>query len=47
LATYPAVAPDAAQVARELGYFDQAHFAHDFRAAVGDPPAAYARTALG
>ena len=32
---------DLALLARDLGYFDQAHFAHDFRAAVGHPPAAY------
>jgi transcriptional regulator GlxA family with amidase domain len=37
---------DLGLLARDLGYFDQAHFAHDFRAAVGDPPAVYARTAL-
>jgi AraC-like DNA-binding protein len=36
---------DLALLARDLGYFDQAHFAHDFRAAVGHPPAAYARSA--
>jgi AraC-like DNA-binding protein len=35
---------DLAFLARELGYFDQAHFARDFRAAVGRPPAVYART---
>jgi AraC-like DNA-binding protein len=35
---------DLAFLARELGYFDQAHFARDFRAAVGRPPAAYARS---
>jgi AraC-like DNA-binding protein len=34
---------DLAFLARELGYFDQAHFARDFRAAVGRPPAAYAK----
>jgi AraC-like DNA-binding protein len=34
---------DLAFLARDLGYFDQAHFAKDFRAAVGRPPAAYAR----
>jgi AraC-like DNA-binding protein len=34
---------DLGFLARELGYFDQAHFARDFRAAVGRPPAAYAR----
>ena len=34
---------DLAFLARELGYFDQAHFARDFRAAVGHPPTAYAR----
>jgi AraC-like DNA-binding protein len=37
---------DLAFLARDLGYFDQAHFARDFRAAVGRPPAAYARTSL-
>jgi AraC-like DNA-binding protein len=37
-------AVDLAFLARELGYFDQAHFARDFRAAVGRPPTAYART---
>jgi transcriptional regulator GlxA family with amidase domain len=36
---------DLAFLARDLGYFDQAHFARDFRATVGRPPAAYARTA--
>ena len=36
---------DLALLARDLGYFDQAHLAHDFRAAVGHPPAAYARSA--
>jgi AraC-like DNA-binding protein len=35
---------DLAYLARELGYFDQAHFARDFRAAVGRPPTVYART---
>ena len=34
---------DLGFLARDLGYFDQAHFARDFRAAVGRPPAAYAR----
>jgi AraC-like DNA-binding protein len=34
---------DLALLARDLGYFDQAHFARDFRAAVGRPPTAYAR----
>jgi AraC-like DNA-binding protein len=38
---------DLAFLARELGYFDQAHFARDFRAAVGRPPTAYARTPPG
>jgi AraC-like DNA-binding protein len=37
-------AVDLAFLARELGYFDQAHFARDFRSAVGRPPAAYARS---
>jgi AraC-like DNA-binding protein len=38
--------PDVTQaaLALELGYFDQAHFVRDFRAIVGRPPAAYART---
>jgi AraC-like DNA-binding protein len=36
---------DLAFLARELGYFDQAHFARELRAAVGRPPAAYARAA--
>jgi transcriptional regulator GlxA family with amidase domain len=35
---------DLGFLARELGYFDQAHFARDFRQAVGRPPAAYARS---
>ena len=35
---------DLAFLARDLGYFDQAHFARDFGAAVGRPPAAYARS---
>jgi AraC-like DNA-binding protein len=30
-------------LARELGYFDQAHFIHDFKAMVGRTPAEYAR----
>lgn len=32
-----------AQLAQELGYFDQAHFIRDFRALVGRSPAEYAR----
>jgi AraC-like DNA-binding protein len=32
-----------AQLAVELGYFDQAHFVRDFKALVGRPPSAYAR----
>lgn len=35
---------DWAQLALELGYFDQAHFIRDFKALVGRPPAEYART---
>ena len=31
-----------AEVAAELGYFDQSHFIRDFTAAVGMTPAAYA-----
>jgi AraC-like DNA-binding protein len=34
---------DWAALAAELGYADQAHLIRDFRAAVGEPPAAYAR----
>jgi AraC-like DNA-binding protein len=36
---------DLAFLARELGYFDQAHFGKDFKALVGRPPTAYARGA--
>jgi AraC-like DNA-binding protein len=32
-----------AEVAAELGYFDQSHFIRDFTAAVGMTPVAYAR----
>lgn len=35
--------PDWAQVALELGYFDQAHLINDFKAVVGEPPAQYQR----
>jgi AraC-like DNA-binding protein len=38
---------DLGFLARELGYFDQAHFARDFRDAVGRPPTAYARAGTG
>ena len=38
---------DLGFLARELGYFDQAHFARDFRDAVGRPPTAYARAGAG
>ena len=34
---------DLGFLARDLGYFDQAHFARDFRAAVGHPPTTYAK----
>ncbi len=37
---------DLAQLAAELGYFDQPHFIKDFKALVGKTPAEYARTAL-
>jgi AraC-like DNA-binding protein len=33
---------DLASLARELGYFDQAHFVKDFKALVGRPPRRYA-----
>ncbi len=36
---------DWAAVAADLGYTDQAHLVRDFTAAVGTPPARYARTA--
>lgn len=36
-------AVDWAQLALELGYFDQAHFIRDFKALVGCPPGEYAR----
>jgi AraC-like DNA-binding protein len=35
---------DGAQVAHELGYFDQAHFIRDFKAIVGQSPGAFAAT---
>jgi AraC-like DNA-binding protein len=35
-----------AQLALDLGYFDQAHFIRDFAALVGKPPGAYARQVL-
>ncbi|MGY1690518.1 helix-turn-helix domain-containing protein [Geodermatophilus sp. SYSU D01105] len=38
---------DWAAVAAELGYSDQAHLVRDFTAAVGTPPARYAREAAG
>jgi len=34
---------DWAQLALDLGYFDQAHFIRDFKALVGRPPGEYAR----
>jgi AraC-like DNA-binding protein len=34
---------DDAQLARELGYFDQAHFIRDFKAVVGRSPQAFVR----
>ena len=34
--------PDWASLAHELGYFDQAHFIHDFKTAVGRTPGEYA-----
>lgn len=33
---------DQAMFARELGYYDQAHFVRDFTATIGSPPARYA-----
>jgi AraC-like DNA-binding protein len=37
---------DWVTLALELGYCDQAHFIHDFGAALGQTPAQYARAAL-
>jgi AraC-like DNA-binding protein len=34
---------DGAEIASELGYFDQAHFIKDFKAVVGRTPAQYAK----
>jgi AraC-like DNA-binding protein len=34
--------PDMADLALQLGYFDQSHFARDFKAVVGRSPGAYA-----
>ena len=34
---------ELAELATSLGWYDQAHFTRDFRAAVGAPPAAYLR----
>jgi AraC-like DNA-binding protein len=39
--------PDAAALAVELGYFDQAHFIKDFKALVGCPPGAYVKGPAG
>ncbi len=36
-------APDFAELAQELGFFDQAHFTRDFQKLVGKPPAEYRR----
>jgi AraC-like DNA-binding protein len=36
---------DLAMLAAELGYFDQAHFAKDFKAVVGSPPHRYSQIA--
>jgi AraC-like DNA-binding protein len=36
---------DLADLAASLGWFDQAHFARDFRSVVGTTPSAYLRQA--
>ncbi len=38
-------APDLAELAQQLGFFDQAHFTRDFHKLVGKPPAEYRRAA--
>ncbi|MEU2347183.1 helix-turn-helix domain-containing protein [Modestobacter sp. NPDC049651] len=38
---------DLAGLAASLGWFDQAHFSRDFRAAVGVPPSVYLARAVG
>ncbi|MFC4123405.1 AraC family transcriptional regulator [Nocardia rhizosphaerae] len=38
-------APDLADLAAELGYFDQAHFCREFTAGIGMSPSEYARRA--
>ena len=38
-----AQAPNLAELALRLGYFDQAHFVRDFKAVVGRPPGRYAK----
>jgi AraC-like DNA-binding protein len=43
LAAGDEAAPALARLAAELGYFDQAHFMRDFRAATGRLPSALAR----
>lgn len=37
---------DLAELAVELGYFDQAHFSKEFAAEIGTPPLEYARSSL-
>jgi AraC-like DNA-binding protein len=37
--------PDLTELALQLGYFDQAHFARDFKRVVGRSPGAYAKDA--
>lgn len=36
-----------AELAAELGYFDQAHFIKDFKSVLGQSPAAYRRLGQG
>jgi AraC-like DNA-binding protein len=38
-------APNLAQLAASLGYFDQAHLAHEFKAVIGRTPTDYGNTA--
>ena len=40
-------APSLTALAQDLGYYDQPHFIHDFRAVCGVPPSAYLERMAG